>query len=169
MLAATDASQIENHRLNVTVLPGYSESTVLTFTGLGNEAFGAHNSDLIIKFKQLPLEGYERRGNDLVYTQTLNLEDSLECKSFAVATLDNRKVFVAPTEVISPQTELRVAGEGMPTAEEGDNVADTKTQLMHHSTRPKGDLVVKFNIIFPQRITSEIRTVMLEALRSNEN
>ena len=31
-------------------------------------------------------------------------------------TLDNRKVFVATTDVITPQTEFRVAGEGTPKA-----------------------------------------------------
>ena len=36
MLAATEAFQKENQRLNVTVLPGYSESTTLTFSGMGH-------------------------------------------------------------------------------------------------------------------------------------
>ena len=71
--------------------------------------------------------------------------------------------------MITPQTEIRVAGEGMPTAEEGDAVKDTKTQLMHHSTRPKGDLVVRFNIVFPQRILTKHRDKMIAALHSNEN
>jgi len=169
MLAATEAFQKDNQRLNITVLPGYSESTTLTFSGMGHEAFGANNSDLIVKFTQVPLACYERKGNDLYFTHTLELVDALQCKPIAVSTLDNRKVFVSPIEVITPQTELRVAGEGMPNAEEGDNVKDTQTQLMHHSTRPKGDLVVKFNITFPKRIGTLNRETMLEALRSNES
>ena len=47
----------------------------------------------------------------------------------AVDTLDNRKVFCAPDQVISPSTELSVPGEGMPRALTGDVVADTTTQL----------------------------------------
>ena len=168
MLAATEAFQKENQRLNVTVLPGYSEDTTLTFSGMGHEAFGANNSDLVVKFTQVPLDCYERKGNDLYFTHTLELVDALQCKPIAVSTLDNRKVFVSPTDVVTPQTELRVVGEGMPTAEAGDNVKDTQTQLMHHSTRPKGDLVVKFNITFPKRIAVQNRETMLEALRSNE-
>ena len=77
-------------------------------------------------------------------------------------------MFVAPDEMITPQTELRVVGEGMPTAEEGDAVKDTKNELLHHSMRPKGDLIVKFNIVFPKRIATCHRDMMLEALRSNE-
>ena len=116
----------------------------------------------------MPLANYLRKGNDLYFTHTLELVDALQCKPLAVSTLDNRKVFASPTEVITPQTELRIAGEGMPNAEEGDNVKDTQTQLMHHSTRPKGDLIIKFNITFPTRITTQNKETMLEALRSNE-
>jgi len=44
-----------------------------------------------------------------------------------VNTLDNRKVYVAPTDVITPSTELRVIGEGMPKSLTGDVVADMVT------------------------------------------
>ena len=117
MLAATEASTTTAERFNITVLPGYSEKTALTFTGKGHEAFGARNSDLIVKFKQTPKEGYSRCGNDLIFTQTVTLVEALECKPLAVSTLDNRKVFITPPETITPQTECRVAGEGMPTCE----------------------------------------------------
>ena len=84
---------------------------------------------LIIKFAQVPLPNFERRGDDLVYTATLSLAQSLKMQPIAVDTLDNRKVFCAPDQVISPTTELRVPGEGMPRALTGDIVADTTTQL----------------------------------------
>ena len=45
----------------------------------------------------------------------------------AVNTLDNRKVYVAPTDVITPKTELKVVGEGMPRSLTGDVVADMVT------------------------------------------
>lgn len=76
-------------------------------------------------FNQLPMPNYKREGDDLIYTHTLTLIEALEMQPVAVNTLDNRRVFVAPTEVISPQTELRVPGEGMPRAVTGDIVVDT--------------------------------------------
>ena len=66
------------------------------------------------------MAGYQRKGNDLIYTQTLSLVEALESNPLSIATLDNRKVFVAPTETITPQTECRVAGEGMPIEVSGD-------------------------------------------------
>jgi len=63
----------------------------------------------------------------LIYTHSLTLLEAIQMQPVAVNTLDNRKVYVAPTDVITPHTELRVAGEGMPRSLTGDIVADTVT------------------------------------------
>lgn len=60
---------------------------------------------------------------------TCSLVEALELKAFTVQTLDSRVLAVTPTEVVTPQTELRIKGEGMPCCESGDIVIDTKTQL----------------------------------------
>ena len=101
-MVSTDAKETKAERFEVTVLPGFSESTELRFKEKGHESFGAKNSDLVVKFKQIPLDGFTRSGNDLVYTQTVSLVEALECKPIAVSTLDNRKVFVTPSETITP-------------------------------------------------------------------
>ena len=129
MLSQTQGSVVNADRFEVTVLPGFSEETKLVYDGRGHESFGAHPSNLVIKFSQKPLANFVRKGDDLVYTHTLSLVEALQMQPVAVNTLDNRKVFVAPSDVITPQTELRVAGEGMPRALTGDIVADTTTQL----------------------------------------
>ena len=120
LLVSTDAKETKPERFEVTILPGFSEDTELRFKERGHESFGARPSDLVVKFKQLPLAGYQRKGNDLIYTQTLSLVEALESNPISIATLDNRKVFVAPTETITPQTECRVVGEGMPIEVSGD-------------------------------------------------
>ena len=102
MLSVTEGSVINADRFQVCILPGFSESTKLVFEGKGHESFGARPSNLIVKFKQVPLQNYERRGNDLVYTHTLTLVEALQMQPIAVDSLDNRKVFVAPQEVITP-------------------------------------------------------------------
>ena len=102
MLSSTNGSVVNAERFQVTILPGYSEETKLVYEGRGHEAFGAHTSNLIVQLKQKPLTNYVRKGDDLVYTHTLSLVDALQMQPVAVDTLDNRKVFVAPTDVISP-------------------------------------------------------------------
>jgi len=91
----------------------------------------------------------------------------LQMQPIAVDSLDNRKVFVAPQEVITPQTELRVPGEGMPCELSGDIVTDTATQLQKESNRPRGDLIVKFNIVFPKKVNHEQRQEIVAALKAN--
>mmetsp|Transcript_31285 Transcript_31285/g.38692 ORF Transcript_31285/g.38692 Transcript_31285/m.38692 type:complete len:297 (+) Transcript_31285:28-918(+) len=130
MLSETQGSVVSADRFNVIVLPGFNAETRLVYPGKGHEAFAAHCSDLVVRFAQKPMQNYERRGDDIIYTHTLTLIEALQMQPVAVNTLDNRKVFVAPTEVVTPQTELRVAGEGMPKAVSGDIVADTTTQTL---------------------------------------
>ena len=103
------------------------------------------------------MPNYQRKGDDIIYTHTVTLKEALQMQPIAVTTLDNRKVFVAPNEIVSPQTELRVPGEGMPRAMTGDIIVDTTTQQMPQAQQPRGDLIVRFNIIFPKRVVHENR------------
>ena len=68
------STKTEREELFVNIKPGYSQNTVLTFENKGNERYANHCSRLIVKFKQVPHEIYERKGNDLYYTQILTLE-----------------------------------------------------------------------------------------------
>ena len=108
-----------------------------------------------------------RRGDDLIVTSDITLTEAIQMKPQSVQTLDSRKVFVSPEELITPQTELVVSGEGMPRGQTGDVVMDTITQLQKKTVQERGDLIVKFNIVFPKRILTEHRLEMLAALREN--
>jgi len=48
--------------------------------------------------------------------------------------------------MISPQTKIVIAGEGMPANQSGNLVVDLNEQLKPLETRKRGDLIVKFNI-----------------------
>ena len=129
MLSQTESSVVNAERFNVTVLPGFNEETRLVYPKRGHEAFAAHPSDMVIKFCQKPHANFQRKGDDLIYTHTLTLMEAIQMQPIAVSTLDNRQVYVASTDVITPSTELRVVGEGMPRSLSGDVVADMVTQL----------------------------------------
>ena len=58
--------------------PGFGEQTTLRFPKHGNKAFGAHASDLIVKFvSKEPAGGFARDGNNLVYCVNLDLIEAL--------------------------------------------------------------------------------------------
>jgi DnaJ-class molecular chaperone len=126
--ALVDNAVVVNKTLTIEVKPGYGEQTTLRFPEHGHESFGAKPSDLIIKFKlNQDATQFSRHGDDLVYVHTCTLLEALELKPFQLQTLDSRILALSPTETLTPQTELRIAGEGMPRFETGDIVVDTKT------------------------------------------
>lgn len=65
-------------------------------------------------------------------------------------TLDGRKKQISMTnEVVNPQTEKRIAGEGLPYPKQ---------------TSKKGDIIVKFDIKFPSSLTQAQRDAMNQIL-----
>lgn len=55
----------------------------------------------------------------------------------------------------------------MPLQPTGDIVADTTTLLEKRNQQRRGNLIVKFNIVFPKRIMNQHRQAMIEALTNN--
>ena len=68
--------------MTIEVKPGYDCDTVVSFASKGHEAFAYHQSGLNVRFslcnddsgEVLP---YVRKGDDLVYTHKMSLEDAL--------------------------------------------------------------------------------------------
>ena len=154
--------------LEIQVKPGYGEHTTLSFSRLGNECFGSHPSDLIVRCVQKePSGGFIREGDNLYYHVNLSLIEALESKNSTIKTLDGRSILVTPNEMISPQTKIVIAGEGMPANQSGNLVVDLNEQLKPLETRKRGDLIVKFNIQFPTKILNHHRENILQALHAN--
>ena len=66
-----------------------------------------------------------------------------------VPTLDNRKKQIQLSEIISPTTEKRIAGEGLPYPKQ---------------TSKKGDIIVKFDIKFPDSLNAQQRETLNQVL-----
>jgi DnaJ-class molecular chaperone len=86
----------------IQVDPGFSESTVLTFKGLGNQAPKCENSNLVVKFSQKENKQFKRSGDNLILTQTVSLEDVLKAKPVQIKTLDGRSLTLGFDELVSP-------------------------------------------------------------------
>ena len=66
-----------------------------------------------------------------------------------VPTLDSRKKQIQLSEIISPTTEKRIAGEGLPYPKQ---------------TSKKGDIIVKFDIKFPDSLNAQQRETLNQVL-----
>jgi DnaJ-class molecular chaperone len=146
------------------VKPGFGEQTTLRFPKHGNKAFGAHASDLIVKFvSKEPAGGFARDGNNLVYCVNLDLIEALESKPATIKTLDGRSILLTPNEAITPQTQVVLKGEGMPAQPVGNVLADTLCELKG-ADGPRGDLIVRYNIAFPKKILNHHKDSIMQAL-----
>jgi len=99
--------------------------------------------DLVFVVEEKPHLRFTRDGNDLIVTQKLPLVEALTGGGGrkTVEHLDGRKLQVlVPLGVVKPGQRTTIPGEGMPVRKEGQ---------VHH----KGDLVVKWEIVFPDRLT----------------
>lgn len=79
----------------------------------------------------------------------MSLQDVLESKPIQVRTLDDRTLNLSIDEMITPQLVHKVEGEGMPRKEDRSQ---------------KGDLYVKFNIVFPQDLKVNHLNEIIEVL-----
>ncbi len=120
---------------------------------------------MVIKFQLTPHNGgFTREGDDLVYFENVTLLEALSPKPVQIKTLDGRTLSVTPNELVTPQTKLVVQNEGMPLAPTGEIVIDTQESIKTVTQRQKGNLVVRFNVKFPQKILSHHKQTILDAL-----
>lgn len=142
-------SSTDERILEIAVPPGWKSGTKVRFPRAGNEIDGGRFGgepvvqDLVFVVEEKPHARFVREGNDLVTHEKISLVDALANSGGmrTVEVLDGRKIQVPlPSGIIKPGSESKVAGEGMPIRKEG-------------STRKKGDLIVKWDIVFPDRLT----------------
>jgi len=135
--------------LEINVKPGWKNGTKITFAEKGDETPTTIASDIIFTLEQKPHPQFERDGNDLIKTVTLDLNEALLGTSFSVYTLDGKAIEVKIDDIISPSYVKLLPGEGMP-------VSKTPGQ--------RGDLRVKFNIRFPKQLDDAQRDALSTAL-----
>eukprot|EP01037_Dinobryon_pediforme_P019054 gene19054-19405_t len=143
--------------LVINIKPGWKKGTKVSFVNEGDEAPNTIPPDLvfIIQEKQNSDPGYVRDGNNLIYTHKISLSDALTDCSLQIPTLDQRIISLACPEVVSPFYEKLIPGEGMPlTKKDG--------------SKGKGDLIIRFHILFPKYLNGTKRVKIKELLANEE-
>ena len=159
---SSDSVTLEDveENIDVEILRGYDKNSVIVFKGMGNECLGEKNSDLIVKIKEKKNNSFKRvNKNDLIYIHEITLAQALNGDPVRLTTLDNRKIAISIDEIISPSTVKKVPGEGMPIFKKELSVRNLEIE--------KGDLYIKFHIIFPEYI-DPVRKMEISKLLDNE-
>jgi len=108
--------------------------------------------------EEKPHDVFKREGNDLIATLNVTLAEALcgapgnQRLMKVLELLDGRRLQVpAPPGIVKPGSDTRIPGEGMPIRKEG-------------SAKSKGDLVVKWNVEFPERLTQAQKDAIRKVL-----
>jgi DnaJ family protein A protein 2 len=141
---------IKRH-LDCYVRPGSGPGTQITFKNESDwiSDFG-DIGDLIVFINCKNDEGtFRREGNNLIIKKTLSLLEALTNTTFYFKHLDDRVVKVSYNEIIHPNQKMIIRGEGMPDLQDNLN---------------KGDLIINFDIVFPQSLDRERSKYLVKIL-----
>ncbi|CAF3411539.1 unnamed protein product [Rotaria socialis] len=147
--AELNATVPDEKLLEIQIKPGWKEGTKITFEGEGDE--GDKNTiagDIVFIIRDKPHSAFERSHSDLIYRVKLTLKQALLGTLVVIPFLDSTKApyqFRSNLDIITPQTEKRFINEGLPYPKD--------------PTR-RGDLIVKFDILFPKALNKEQRTIV---------
>lgn len=133
----------EEKVLEIQVLPGWKSGTKIRFPRAGNEQPNGESQDLAFVVEEKPHPVFTRDGDDLVCHLKIPLVDALTGSDTrkVVELLDGRKLQAPfPLGIVKPGQETRVVGEGMPIRKQA-------------SLKSKGDLVIRWDVQFPDRLT----------------
>ncbi|XP_040380523.1 dnaJ homolog subfamily B member 13-like [Oryza brachyantha] len=137
----------------IRVRPGWKKGMKVTFEGMGDERPGCLPGDAVFTISERKHKVFKRKGNDLVLKAEVPLASALTGWSFSFRLIGGEKMsYSFRDEVIFPGYEKVVAGEGMPVAG-GERGA-------------RGDLRVKFDVVFPKNLTDEQRAGLASILRA---
>lgn len=122
----------------IKIKPGWKQGTKITFEREGNESRQHEPGNVVFRIVEAKHDTFSRDGANLVFTTKIKLAEALGDHCVHVPTIDGRKLSISCNEVIHPSLEKILKGEGMPVT---------------NSPETRGDLILKFDIIFPKHLT----------------
>lgn len=140
----------EDKVLTIQVKPGWKAGTKITFQKEGDQARGKVPADIIFIIRDKPHSTFKREGCDIRYTCKLSLKQALCGTIVEIPTLTGEKITLNLTrEITKPSSVKRIQGHGLP--------------LSREPTR-KGDLLVSFDIKFPETLTQSAKDILYDTL-----
>jgi|UniRef100_A0A8C0WMA3 DnaJ family protein B protein 1 len=139
----------EDKILTIQVKRGWKEGTRITFPKEGDQTSNNIPADIIFILKDKPHSIFKRDGSDVIYPARISLREALCGCKVNVPTLDHKTISVAVKDVIRPGMRRKVPGEGLP---------------LPKMPEKRGDLIIEFEVIFPEKIPQTSRTVLEQVL-----
>ncbi|XP_066063285.1 dnaJ homolog subfamily B member 13-like isoform X1 [Chamaea fasciata] len=144
-------STIRDKILTIDVQPGWKRGTRITFEKEGDQGPNIIPADITFVVQEKIHPRFKRIDNNLLYVATIPLAKALAGCTLDVWTLDGRLLNIPINDIVDPKYYKTVPGEGMPLAQDPQR---------------KGDLCIYFDILFPKRLSPEVKTLLKSILQS---
>jgi DnaJ family protein A protein 2 len=133
----------EKKILDVHVEKGMRDGQKITFRGESDQAPGVEPGDIVFVLREKEHKDFKRQGDDLYMTKSVPLIEALGGTEFIIQHMDGRYLVVTSKrgDILKPGEERTIQGEGMP---------------CFKNPFQKGNLHIKFDIVFPESLSSEV-------------
>jgi len=139
--------------IKITIPKGSKEGEHIKIIGKGNDIDFNEKSDLVIFFEEEKEVNMIRNDSNLLYTKDILLSEALCGLVFVFNHPAKNNIIIRTSSIIEPEATKIISGLGFP----------FKNSVKH------GDLIIKFNIIFPQKISSEKQDLIRKLLPVRNN
>jgi len=131
----------EKETLYVQIPRGIDNNEIITLINKGNSYVnnGVTHSNVKIIIVLKPHETFERNGLDIIYIKTISLKEALLGFSFVLNHINNKNYNITCTEIIH------------------FNYEKIKTSMGFVRDNFVGNLIIKFNIIFPSSLSLDVK------------
>ncbi|NWI04168.1 DJB13 protein, partial [Tichodroma muraria] len=168
-------STIRDKILTIDVQPGWRRGTRITFEKEGDQGPNIIPADITFVVQEKLHPRFKRIDNNLLYVATIPLAkvkgaglhlwalglqqqllvplpalQALTGCTLDVWTLDGRLLNIPINDIVDPKYYKMVPGEGMPLSQDPQR---------------KGDLYIYFDILFPKRLSPEVKTLLKSILQ----
>ncbi len=129
-------------------MPKGFDSNHTIFEGFGEQPqiAGQKPGNLIYEFRLLPHSHFTRQGNDLYYKYTLTLTESIVGKMIIIDYFGEQiKINTNQFGIINPSKQYILKNRGLPI----------------YNTQKKGNMIIEFNITYPQLKTAEMDNLIM--------
>lgn len=132
--------ELNGEKIRITIRPGAYDGQRLRLKGKGQVGINrGAKGDLYIKLKVIPDHRYKREGDDLIYTQNVDLYTAILGGSVEVPTMTGFVKMPIPKGSETGKI-LRLKGKGMP---------------KYGKANEHGHLLIKLNVILPKNLSLE--------------
>lgn len=129
--------------IEINLKPHYKPGTKIRFDGEGDELLGQPRQDIVFILKEIPHKKFKRQGDDLLYTITLTVGETLYGFTKQIEFLDG-ETYHFNTDICSPPGATHVIEE----------------LGMHKKDGKKGKLFINYNIKYPEKINQESKVIL---------